>query len=323
MDRRLLLADRHGTPIPRATRVVHLALRQGGAIGTQQLNALGADSRRIGRWVAEGWLIRVHQGAYRLAGHPRSDRGRAFAALFAYGPRAVLSGRSAAFAHGLVAELGPHVHVTLASSRRPRRGVVVHRAALCRADLVRVDGLATTRVPRLLVDLAVTGPAPLLAVVVRRAAELGRLDLAEIERTLRRLDGHAGPPAVREVLRRRDPNRGHTRSSLEVACSAFLVEYGFPPADRNVLVGIGDEEFTLTDFVWPWALCCLEMDHRSSHDHDERFDEDRRISRRLQAGGWATPRATGIDMDEEPRRRELAADLWAILERAAARARAS
>lgn len=319
MHRRALLTDRWGNPIPTATRAAHVALRQGGAISTRQLDTLGADSRLIGAWVRDGWLIRVHQQSYRLAGHPPNDRGRAFAALHAYGPRAVLSGRSAAFAHGLISDLGPKVHLTLATSRRPRRGVIPHRAALARGDLVRVNDLPTTRVPRLLVDLATTGPSTLLPVVIRKAGELGKLDLGETDAALARLAGHVGVPAVRQALARRDPNRGHTRSSLEVACSEFLLEHGFPPAERNVLVSIGGEEFTLADFVWPWALCCLEMDHRSSHDHPERFDEDRRISRRLQAGGWSTPRATGVDMDEPTRRTELAADLWAILDRAARR----
>jgi len=301
---------------PLAQRIAWVALGQGGAIGTAQLNGLGADSKTIGRLVRESWIERVHAGAYRLVGHPLTDRGRAFLTLFAYGPRAVLSARSAAFAHGFIEQLGWPVHVTLRTARRERPGVEVHTASLERADLRRIGGLATTSISRMLLDLAATGPDPLLRLVIRKVAEKDQLNTSAVESLVQRCSRHQGITALRAALRDRDPNRGMTRSGLEVATSEFLTRHGFPPAERNVLVDLAGEIVTLADFVWWWAECCLEMDHESTHGTSERFAEDRRISRRLQAAGWSTPRATGIDIGPGARGEEFAADLWRILEAA-------
>jgi len=159
----------------------------------------------------------------------------------------------------------------------------------------------------------------LLAVVLRQAGVKGRLDVRAVQDAIRRFPGHHGIAALTAALERRDPNRGSTASTLEDKTTDFLVEHRFPPAERNVLVDIGGGELTKVDFFWGWAMCCLEMDSREYHANHESFVSDRRISRRLAAAGYATPRATGAELDHRDRRAEFAADLWAIFDAAIAR----
>ncbi len=312
--------DRWGNPVSLPTRVCEVAQRQGGAISTGQLNALGLHGDQIARLVDSTWLVRAQYRAYLVTGHPRTARGRLHVALFTYGEQSALTGRAAAVARGLISDLGATVHVVLPTSRRARPGIRPHRTTLCEGEVVDVGRLRCVSVPLMLLDLAAQEPASLLPVVVRKAGEKGLLDRKVLSTALDRHRRHPGAHRVREALTVRDPNRGETRSALERRLTDFLVEYGFPPADRNFLLHLDDGEvLTLADFVWGWACCCLEADHRSTHDGEERFDEDRRISRRLMAAGWSTPRCTGADLDAPVRRDALAAEMWAILLDAVAR----
>lgn len=300
--------DQWGSPISVPAQVAAIAQRQGGAISTAQLTGLGLHGDQLARMVAAGWLSREHRSAYLVTGHTRTARGRLHVALFAYGDASALTGRAAAVARGLIQDLGSTVHVVLPSSRRPRAGVTPHRAVFVAEQVGR---LRCVPVKRMLLDLAVQESASLVQLVVRKAGEAGLLEGVTVDRGCR----HPGARRLRGALAHRDPNRGETRSSLERRMSEFLVEYGFPPADRNVKLHVdGGEVLTLADFVWGWACCCLEADHRSTHSGGERFDEDRQISRKLQAAGWSTPRATGADLDSRARRDALADEMWAIFE---------
>lgn len=280
---------------------------------------MGASSSAISRMLSSGFLHRMHMGVYGVTGVPLTTHGRMVAALLAYCPRSRITHESAPVALGIVRNLGGKVHVTLPTTRRSRRGIVAHAARLHPADLLDWNGLRTTRLPRTLLDIAATDTRSVLPVVLRNAAMKGWLDHDAIERVLRRSGGHHGVRRLRAALDARDPNRGLMRSQLELATTVFLLEYGFPPAERNVVVNLGGDDYTEVDFIWPWAMCALEMDSRAYHDHDERFVEDRRISRRLQAAGWSTPRATAADLGDRRARDAFARDLWRIFERAIAR----
>lgn len=307
-------------PNPLPARIVRAARGQGGAIATRQLTAAGVDKDRIARLLRSGWLVREHQRAYRITGHPASSRTRLYLAQFAYGDDAALTGRAAAVARRLISDPGSTVHVLLPSARRARRGIRPHRGRLRPEQIVLLDGLRVVCVARMLLDVAAQESPSVLRLVVRKAAEQGLLTTAVLEELRVWTPRHVGSRPLADALAARDPNRGETRSSLERRLSAFLVEYGFPPAERNVKLHLDDGEvLTLADFVWWWACCSLEADHRSTHSSGERFDEDRRISRKLQAAGWSAPRATGADLDTRARRDALALELWAIFDAAIAR----
>src|SRR5918995_5573892 len=109
---------------PREAAIARLAERQHGVVDVCQLTALGLGRAAVARRAAEGRLHRVHRGVYAV-GHGRLSReARWMAAVLAYGPRAVLSHRSAAGLHGIRTDNRRKTDVPLPSpSARARSGI--------------------------------------------------------------------------------------------------------------------------------------------------------------------------------------------------------
>jgi hypothetical protein len=73
-----------------------LAARQHGVLTRPQLLALGFDAGAITYRLKVGRLHALHRGVYAVGDRPPSPLARAIAAVFACGPDAALSHRSAA-----------------------------------------------------------------------------------------------------------------------------------------------------------------------------------------------------------------------------------
>ena len=81
--------------------IARLAGRQNGVVTHRQLRALGLSEAGIAHRIATGRLHRLHRGVY-LVGNPvPPPLSLETAALFACGPGAVLSHRTAVRLHGL------------------------------------------------------------------------------------------------------------------------------------------------------------------------------------------------------------------------------
>lgn len=274
-----------------------------------QLRALGLDDDRIDRLVRAGWLVRVHQGVYRVG--VLAPRGPLFAAVLATGPHSALSHRSAAHDQALLRTRAPAVvDVTVATTRRRRAGIRPHRARLDARDITTRGGLRVTSVARTLLDVAADLSEPALQAAVDEARVQRRLHLPAIDATMARAPGHHGLTALRRAVARHDPGRGRPVGAFERRTIGFLRAHGFPPYVRNFAVVVDGEPFSL-DVVWLEQRVALELDSRTFHDNDPSFATDRRRSRRLAAAGWQVVRGTWDDLDE--RAAELAADLHALL----------
>ena len=135
------------------SRISGLANRQRGYVKRAQLLALGLAREAINRRVKSGRLIPVHAGVYAVGHIPRLPQDRAYGALLACGPKAVLSHGSAATLYGIYRRWDVPFEVTT-PAKRARKGIRTHRATLTRNDTSMQQGLRVTSPARTFLDMA-------------------------------------------------------------------------------------------------------------------------------------------------------------------------
>ncbi len=239
--------------------------RQDGAVGIEQLYALGFSAREVNRLVGGGAFVRRHRGVLLDARAPATQRGQLFAALLAFGTGAFLSHRTAAALHGLRAVNVRAIEVTVASGHTPKHpGLIAHRTrATPHPDEVRTrDGLRHSSVPRMLIELAAREPRAELDRLIAEAARRRNLDLNRIEKVVGRHSGRPGTNALRAALDAYQP-APPDRSRLERAFAEWLATRPeIPPPERNIRLGAGRWEI---DFYWPAYSLAVEVDGRPYH----------------------------------------------------------
>jgi hypothetical protein len=273
-----------------------LADRQHGIVRHAQLLAMGLSRRAIEWRLAHGRLIRLYTGVYAVGHRALRPRGYLIAAVFACGPSAVLSHKSAAAMWELLSTDQTRVDVTVpGTSRAKRRGIRVHRTRSLHADeITEVDGISVTTVARTTVDLCgVLNPHQVLK-LIEQADRSHVLDVLALQRvisrcpnrkglgTLRRvLSDYTGPPAI--------------RSDLERRFVALITEAGLPMPLLNVpLAG-----YTV-DAYWPQWRLVVELDGRGYHLGPRQFETDRIRDAALQRIRCRVLRVTDKRMTSSP-----------------------
>jgi hypothetical protein len=264
---------------------VRLAEKQDGVVGRRQLRWLGFSDDAIDRLVAEGWLIRLHQGVYAVGHRPRTLRGWHFAALLAAGPKAALSHRSAAAHWGMLSPPS-RVHVIAPRSADGVKGLAVHRPRLVLdADVETHDGLRTSTPSRVLLDLAAGASRRTIERALDQAeARRLHLPLEELRQRARR---RRGARVLRAVLDWHVAGSTITDSELEEAFLAIVRRSGLPdPVPQH------GEQSRRRDFAWPRRRLVVEVDSRGFHDTTAAFEQDRIRDNELTLAGWTTLRFT-------------------------------
>lgn len=279
----------------------------------EELLGVGVSSAWIDRRVASGWLTREFHSVY-VAGRARASLDeRERAALKACGDEAVLSHFSAAARWKIRRYRSTTVHVTVPRRRRSRKGIHVHRSSLHPRDITTKDGIRLTTIARTLVDLAALLNDAELDTAVHEAEFLKRLDVCAVEQAMYRAGPVTGLPKLRRSLRTRRPAGGRIDFDLEREFHAFLRRHGFPPTEHGVEFDLGNGDRTTVDVLFRDAWVAIELDggpHRTTRN----FHRDRRKGRRLEAL-HALPIVRVTEEDLRDHEDELAADLWATLER--------
>ncbi len=258
--------------------ILRLAQNQHGVVSRDQLTRLGLSRDAITHRLRSGRLHRVHHGIFAV-GRPRlSARGRQLAAVMAYGPKAVLSHRSAGALWELIPTSPGFVDVTVpGTSRRPQKQIRIHRArTLADEDLAEVDGIPVTSVARTLLDLASVLNAATLVRAVEQAERSGQLDLAALDRLLRRTPRHPGAGKLRRLVADyAEPVP--VRSELERRFLELVLDAGLPrPRVNSRVAGLE------VDFFWPQWRLVVELDGRAYHTDPRSFERDRIRDARLQ-----------------------------------------
>lgn len=282
---------------PRADGVIaSFAADQDGVVGRQQLLAAGVGAGALTGRIRSRLLVPLHAGVYAV-GNPRpSARGRLRAALLAVGDEAVLSHRSAAGAHDLLADTGP-VHLSSVRHAHSRTGIVVHRPRrLSSSEVAVVDGFRCTSVARTLVDLAAIATPRQLERALDQAELMRTYDGTAIRRALR--SGRPGAGRLRRALEAHVPGTTITRSRLEERFLALCRRARLAQPTLNVPMVLGDGTAIVVDALWPGVA--VELDGRDVHARVRAFESDRRRDNELLASGLLPARFTWRMLTRDP-----------------------
>jgi very-short-patch-repair endonuclease len=295
------------TSQPRMSRPIdqsigRLAGRQRGYVTRAQLRDAGLGKDAITYRIKVGDLISVHTGVYALGHAPQAFADRAYAAVLACGPGAVLSHGSAASLWGIFERWWEPFEVIVDTARR-RPGIRIHRATLTREDVRRHLGIRVTSPARTVFDIAPRLTDKALTRAINELRIERRLKLDHLAELVARLPRHRGASRVRPLT---EIPRGPTRSELEDTFAAFAARFDLPPFEFNARVA-GYE----VDVLFPEQRVIVELDGWEFHGTRQAFEKDRERDAATLAAGLVTVRITWERLTQVPEKE--AGRLHAIL----------
>jgi len=278
-----------------------VARRQWGVVTLAQLAAFGLRDRGISDWVRDGRLHRLHRGVYAY-GHDRLRvEGRWLAAVFACGPGAVLSHRSAAQLWEVRQSSAGLIDVTVPSrnGRIRRAGIRIHRSGrLTAGEVTAMRSIRVTTLARTLLDLADVLHPQALRRTITEAEYRDRFDLTSLIAVVQNNPGRRGKQLMRAV-----EAAGHrTRSPLENRFLSFLERFGVEEPETGAWL-----EGYEADFLWRRVGLVVELDGLKEHATRAALRGDRKRDRVLWRAGFRTMRLTDDALDAEEE--EVLADL--------------
>ena len=268
--------------------VAKRAARQHGRISARQLRDAGVDKRRTHRWVAQGRLHRVHHGVYAVGHLARSTQADYMAAILTC-VGAVVSHRAAAYLLKLLRGAAPPPQITVPTTAdRRRRGIIIHRVrALHPRDVMRIDGIRVTNVPRTLLDLAPHLEPEDLAKACHEAWVHHRVRPHHIEACIARNPGKPGAAKLRRAL-----GADVVLSDLEKGFLKLLRRNDLPLPRTNI-----DHHGDKIDCHWPALGLTIELVSFRFHATRHAFETD--VARRRRSAHVAY---TYGDVFERPAR---------------------
>ncbi len=262
------------------------------------------DRHTLGRWVADGRLLRPHRGV--LAVPERWDRWQTRVLAGVLATDGTVSHTSALAVWRVYEDDGGPVHVSVPAGRRALRspGLVVHRVRDVDAD--RLGPFPVSPLPRSLVDAwgraagrhgsrrsvdrvrgAVIGtlrdrrvaPAEVHAEVVRRGALPGRRDLVELLGLVER----------------------GCQSELEIwGVRHVLTAPGMPGFEQQHRVVLPSGTSVYLDAAVPRLRIAVELDGAAFHGSPEARERDTRRDAALATLGWVTLRYSHRRLTTQP-----------------------
>ena len=293
-----------------------LARAQTLLITLRQLLQCGFSRSAIAHRVKTGRLFRVFPGVFAVGHHEMTPARLAMAAALACGEVAGVGRRSAA-AVWRITEDGwpaiPQVTAARTSWRRGPRGIdLIPSRTLTAAELIVVEGVKVTTLPRTIADNAAFETDRGTRTLVRHAQREHKLGLDAL---LAYADAH--PPTsyrharIKRALGPYVKASALTDSEREALVMEICAAHGIPlPRTQEWILGYR------VDFVWPSLRLILEVDDRWSHDNPFRFVEDRVRDRRLQAAGYVVIRFAVAEVLRSPA--GVAQEIRAVIARRAA-----
>jgi hypothetical protein len=279
----------------------------------RRLLAAGYDDHEVRRMVRDGSLHAIRPGAY-VAYAPDDPAAQHVllvrAALAELSPNTVVSHVSAAVLHGLRVWGVPLDRVAVTRARRrsgARQGsrVHVHCAPLEADEVVLVEGMPVTSVPRTVVDVARVVGFEQAVVVADPALEAGLVDAVQLAAALTRWPRWPGLPAARRAIAfaaRGSGSVGESRSRVAIARA------GLPAPLLQWEVRRSDGTFVgRVDFGWPRQRTVGEFDGRVKYGkllrpgqepadvvYEEKLREDALRAEDLSVVRWTWPDLTSF-----------------------------
>lgn len=290
--------------------VAELAGRQHGMVARRQLLGLGVSPSMIKVRIRHGGLHRFHHGVFAYGHRSVTVESRWMAAVLAFGPKAVLSHRSAAQLWGLVprSRIAPEVTRPARAGKRPH--LVVHQASLPQDEMRRVWGIPVTSVPRTMFDLAGMLEERQVERAWNEMEVRGYTDRLSVVDLLERHPGRKGSAVLGRLANRKELSVGITRNEFEEAFLALIDRHRLPRPRMNAHVSLRGRFFEV-DCLWEGERVVVELDGAAVHRTEKAFDDDRERDRILVAEGYRTTRVTWHHLTQTPA--EVVADLEDIL----------
>jgi len=200
------------------------------------------------------------------------------AAWFRLPARAVFSGLTAAWLHGVDVDPCTPIEFTVPKELgvTTRSGMVVRRCALDEDEVVALRGFHATSTVRLLLDVSSRLALTEAVVVVDQALHTNVATPAQLQAALERYDGRWGIKKVRRVAAHAD---AAAESPMETRLRMLLELGGLPRPEVQVTLYDGEGEFLgRPDLYYPSARLAIEYDGGS---HRTTLAEDNRRQNRL------------------------------------------
>ena len=286
--------------------VAELGRGQHGLFLLAQAKDLGATVHEVRGWTRDGWIVRIGRGLFRLRDHPWTWESQLQAALFAAGPGAVVSRRSAGRLHGLWAYRNTDaVEVT---RREPGDHEIcvgtLHRSSwLPPTHVMTLGGFPVTTLARTIFDLAgdpdpslrrsIVGKqlhAKAIARVFNDALRRHGLQLLQETAVLAALAkrGRAGTVLIRELVKQFAHEYTPTESDGESLFVELLAGFTIDDVPRRQVIVNDAQGFVATlDFLFDRAVLNVEIDgltHKGPLDTKRDRERD------------ATLRALGVEV---------------------------
>ena len=286
-------------------RLYAIAEGQHGVITVRQLRTLGISENAMQHQLRRGVWVTADSGVLRIAGSPQTDIGELMAALLTR-PRAIASGRSAAWLHGFGRTVPPARHeITVPYTASGRsRSAKVHRsqffismststvrnvtaASPAETAFRMAEFLSPRSLERAIDDLLITVPESI--------EELGDIYI--------RYQGHRmrGMAKMRPILLERlESQQPVAESALEQLADRVLGEVQLPKIVRQApLPWAPGSEGRVDRLIPSWRLI-IELDGRRWHTRTESFEKDRLRDNAATANGYATLRLTWNMLTNDP-----------------------
>ena len=278
---------------PADVRVAQLAATQRGVVTRAQAMDLGMTARMIQRRLGSGLWVPVHHGVYAMPGVPDDPVRTRWAAVLHAGEGSAISRHSAGRLHEFEEAMeDPMIDLNVREPKRhPPEGVRWHRQIdMIDEDVVELDGLPVTSIPRTAMDLAADISVTRLRRFVESAIVHRGFESADFGVVLGRVrrSGKHGVRRMERVLDDVGPGRDLAHSELERLLDVAIETAGLPPpVHQHPLPGARDRP-GFVDRCWPDVRWIVEADGRRWHTRRQQIgiDYDRRTG--AQAVGFQT-----------------------------------
>jgi hypothetical protein len=270
------------------------AASQHGLLTLAQQRAAGITPQTVRHRRSVGRYERFARGVDAIAGTPASWHQRVMAAWLAAGEDAGVSHRTGTQLWSIGTFPGI-IEVAVRYERAPViPGVRVHRSLdLERGDLVMLDGIRVTSVPRTIVDVGSVVPPTLVELLAERAIGRGLTTPAQLRAMLDRVAkrGRRGVGALRKVLDERALGDDLTDSEIEEIFARVCRDLGMPTPTPQVPVVAGGKAYRL-DFAYVPQKVAIEVHGFTDHGRRKVWEYDHERRNLLLADGWRIPEFT-------------------------------
>lgn len=287
---------------PVERRLITLAQRQHQVVTLQQVIQLGIPKTTFYRMVRRGWWTQKHRGVYLRAGTEETPFQEAIAAVFACGPQAFASRRTAGRVWGFEIPAPDRPEVTVLIDRRlSPNGVLVHRTRRTRpTDFTTFHRVPLSTPMRTLLELSPLVSERELEVALDYAHRRALVSIESLAAYLAHVGNRSlpGSRVLRAIVALRDPRRP-LGSDLESELFHLLRTVGLPlPIPQHwVDTRKGPRRI---DFAYPERGIAIEADGYEYHSGLGAFDDDRIRQNEVEELGWTFRRFTWSHVREHP-----------------------